>query len=77
MNGWYKRQKSGIDGRHDIWTDLAKGEDVLTYGGPAKKNPDAADRRKDVQCKKFYKSECEGRKHAPWPSQSPLNRNQH
>ncbi|PLB33859.1 uncharacterized protein BDW47DRAFT_134714 [Aspergillus candidus] len=59
MNGWYKRQKSGIDGRHDIWTDLAKGEDVLTYGGPAKKNPDAADRRKDVQCKKFYKSECE------------------
>ncbi|PLN79982.1 hypothetical protein BDW42DRAFT_201424 [Aspergillus taichungensis] len=59
MDGWYKRQKSGANGRHNIWTDLAKGEDVLTYGGPAKKNPDATDRRKDVQCKKFYKSDCE------------------
>jgi hypothetical protein len=50
IDGWLKRQKSGINGCGPIYSDYSKGEDILTYDGPAKTNPRVAERRSMV-CK--------------------------
>ncbi len=53
MDGWLKRQKAGIEGWGRIWTDMATGEDLFTYGGPTKGNKEKAKRRDDVHCRGF------------------------
>jgi hypothetical protein len=58
MDGWLKRQMSGINGNAQVFTDLLKGEDILTYGGPTKGNAEKAQRRKDVQCRGFCPCKC-------------------
>jgi hypothetical protein len=55
MDGWLKRQMSGITGPGPIFTDLVKGEDIFTYGGPTRNNPDKIRRRNDADCKNFRK----------------------
>lgn len=53
MNGWLRRQQSGMEGRGPIHTDLDLGEDIFTYGGPTRNNPDKDDRRDEVNCDGF------------------------
>ncbi|KAH6618315.1 hypothetical protein B0J18DRAFT_275982 [Chaetomium sp. MPI-SDFR-AT-0129] len=56
MNGWLRRQQSGIEGPGPIHTDLDLGEDIFTYGGPTMNNPEKVQRRKEVKCRKFCKT---------------------
>jgi hypothetical protein len=53
MDGWYKRQKALAPANTAIYTDPVNGEDVLTYDGPARNNPAAQQRRREVNCDGF------------------------